>query len=491
MLRPVGCTAFAPCRCPGELWDIRPARSGKSFPVPARPDSTETMTVDEATQSDPGSTQPVKKRRVGMWLAVAVGIVVLGYGALVWYGSRPAVITQALLDEIDADKGQFIDEVTRLDGGALDGTTVVARFTVFDSFLDNMPPNLRQVVSDDVTLREILELGSEVTLGEACAFRANFVEFDSPVTLLYEHRDERGEVLLRTEASDETCRGPATRRAVGLTVGCLDPSDTHRRTELRLECGLGAWRSVQQIRDAERLEGAAQLVVEQGEDLRRAVAGLVSPPDVLPELRDELGVGLAHRRGQVALAEFDDGALTRRAPGTVVRGVLTRLNRGESCGEGAGPTVEVVAFRQRPPVSGRLHRLSLVVGGGCHGARGAAAITSREPLRVVRGLAWRTCWCSSVQALPDACPAAVRHAGRLLAGPPLARAASQAVTQGAPLVLEPPDDAFFVPLARADGAVERAVPDGAGDGEYSLCVGSETPTRHRRAARLVVVSAAL
>ena len=79
--------------------------------------------------------------------------------------------------------------------------------------------------------------------------------------------------------------------------------------------GIDAWRSVQQIGDAERLAGAAQLVVQQGLDLRRAVPGLVSPPDDLPELRDELGVALAHRLGQVARAEADDGALTRRAPG--------------------------------------------------------------------------------------------------------------------------------------------------------------------------------
>lgn len=75
--------------------------------------------------------------------------------------------------------------------------------------------------------------------------------------------------------------------------------------------GTAARCSVQQISDTECFEGVAQLVVEHGVDFHRAVAGLVGPPGELPELRDDLGVALAHRRGQVALAEADDGALGR------------------------------------------------------------------------------------------------------------------------------------------------------------------------------------
>lgn len=83
------------------------------------------------------------------------------------------------------------------------------------------------------------------------------------------------------------------------------------------------------------LEGLAQLITGSEVDLHPTRVVFDVPPAQLLELLSGLVIGLAQRRGQVALAEADDGALGRRALSAEPRCVLLRVDLGEAVGVGA------------------------------------------------------------------------------------------------------------------------------------------------------------
>ena len=159
--------------------------------------------MNDATQKTAGGAKA--KKKIGMWVAIGLGVVVLVVAGLMWFGSRPNVIVELMVDEYNSDRGQFVDEVTRFDGAEASGSTVVVRFTIFDRALDDVSPEIRNLLPDQPVLGDFVAIISEALLGQACNAREEYAPMTSEVVVVFEYRDQRGDLLLQAEATESTC----------------------------------------------------------------------------------------------------------------------------------------------------------------------------------------------------------------------------------------------------------------------------------------------
>ena len=166
--------------------------------------------MNDASQAGVDSTRPKsdKRGRVGTKILIGIGIAVAIFvGLIALLFKSPEAMVEFEAGKINAQSGTMLDEITRLDGAEASGSTLLVRHTILDSALEFISQKAGEDLPADFTLHDFASLSSEAMLAGACTQRSDLPNGEEGIVIIFEYRDERGEVLLHAQADRTTCEG--------------------------------------------------------------------------------------------------------------------------------------------------------------------------------------------------------------------------------------------------------------------------------------------
>ena len=99
--------------------------------------------------------------------------------------------------------GTMADPITRFDRALAQGTTLVMRYTIVDTWREGISPVVREHLGPGATLQDVAALIPQAVLPDACAIH-KAIDADG-VTVRFEYRDETGQTLGLVEATASNC----------------------------------------------------------------------------------------------------------------------------------------------------------------------------------------------------------------------------------------------------------------------------------------------